>query len=176
MKHRALLLVLGLFAISCATTSVDSRDEGYEAEITLKEAPPAVQSTIRRVTNGAAIEEIERETRRGLTTYEVEYRKGKWVNSMTLSSSGDVIELEERVAASKLPKAVRDAIEKRYPGAKIIAAQVVTTYEYEVLLESGKKRHGLELLASGEIEEDDDEDDEDDEDDDEEDDDEDEDD
>ena len=51
--------------------SMTENDEGEE-QITLDEAPAAVQATIKTEAQGGSIEEIERETENGKTVYEAD--------------------------------------------------------------------------------------------------------
>lgn len=163
MKSRAfLLLLVPIFLVACAALAGSGNgDDEHEASIEFKQAPEAVRSAIRKVTNIDAITELEQITREGISVYEVEYKRGDKSASLTVAASGEVIESEIEVSASQLPKAVRDAIAKKFPGAKIIGAEAVTFHVYDVVVETKNgKRRGIEILASGHFDDDDDDDDE----------------
>ncbi len=184
MKFRVMLLILiPTLAVSVAALAWPEQGEGdseREARIALTDAPKAVQEAALKVTDAASITEVDKVTVAGIAVYDVEYKRDGLKHSITFAAAGDVIETEDGIDASKLPAAVRSAVEKKFKGARIVAAESITLHSYDVIVMVEGKRRKVALFASGHIEDDDDEDedddadgedDEDDEDDDEEDDD-----
>ncbi len=71
LKGIFLLLTLGVFTTGCFLWRT-------ETVVTLNEVPPAVRTSIEKVTAGSKIKQIEKIDRRGDVVYEVEYiRDGK---------------------------------------------------------------------------------------------------
>jgi hypothetical protein len=76
-------------------------------------------------------------------------------NSRT-RADGALIETEEEIRISKLPKAVVKAIKKEHPHAKLKEAEQIlnpdgTVRAYEVEFSDGKKQFELEIDPSGVI-------------------------
>jgi uncharacterized membrane protein YkoI len=144
-----------------AGTEDEERDEQEQEEeaaaVSLAKLPPAVREAIRRVAGPNAIKEVEKETRAGVTTYEAEYRANGVEHSVTVSATGEVLEVEKEVAPARLPAEVRAALEKRFPGGVIREAEAVYVGEaasptyYEVEVKDGLHTRELKLRPSGEI-------------------------
>jgi hypothetical protein len=89
------------------------------------------------------------------TTYEVVFKLYKEVLSANYSKEGKWLETEKEIKAAKLPKAVADAISKKYPTGKMSEIAEVESVEYgkvyDVDLVYNKKKYTLILKTSGEI-------------------------
>jgi len=97
----------------------------------LSELPVAVQNTIRSHSNGAPIEDIDRETKDGRTIYEVAFKRDGKNTELKVAEDGSVIrddnnklslnlgKNESRVEFSQLPAAVRKTIQSQAGAAKI---------------------------------------------------------
>jgi hypothetical protein len=70
----AITLALGLAFCSWTTLSAQDKDEQKE-KVNLKDLPQTVQSTIQQQSQGGQIQEIEKETEKGQTYYEVTVKK-----------------------------------------------------------------------------------------------------
>ncbi len=66
----------------------------HEEEITLAELPTAVREAVEREAPGATIREIERETERGVTTYEVEVIEDGVEVELEFDPDGTLLERE----------------------------------------------------------------------------------
>ena len=163
MKFRVMLLILiPTLAVSVAALAWPEQGEGdseREARIALTDAPKAVQEAALKVTDAASITEVDKVTVAGIAVYDVEYKRDGLKHSITFAAAGDVIEREDGIDASKLPAAVRGALQKKFKGAEIVRAESITLHSYEVTMMVEGKRRKVELFASGHIEDDDDEDD-----------------
>jgi uncharacterized membrane protein YkoI len=157
-----------------------------EEEITLDQAPAAVQATIQAEAQGGTIKEIERETENGKTVYEAEViingqeveievasdgtLLGKEVEDMDDDEDGDDDdedvddddEDEEEVTLDEAPAAVQATILKHAQGGTIEEIERETEdgqVVYEAEVEINGKEYEIEVAADGtllEIEEDDD--------------------
>ena len=89
------------------------------------------------------------------TTYEVVFKLNKEEVSANYSKEGKWLETEKEIKAAMLPKAVADAISKKYPNCKMSEIAEVESAEhgkvYDVELAYNKKKYTLILKPSGEM-------------------------
>jgi hypothetical protein len=100
----------------------------------LEKAPKAVQDTVKKLVGTGTIVDFDAEKD---GTYEVEYKVHGVAKSAEIAKDGKILELEETVAVSTLPKTVTDAVKKLVPKGKIKRAETSTkdgrtVYELEV--------------------------------------------
>lgn len=160
----AFSLLTLVFAVLTASAA-----NAKEEKVPLDKVPKAVLDAIKAKFPGAKLGEAEKETEDGKTTYEVSLEHKGQAYSVSATAEGKITEVEREIEVKHLPKAVTDAIKKKYPSAELEEAEEVMADErttYEVVVESSKKERKLTLDASGkilkdEVEEDEDEDDDD---------------
>jgi uncharacterized membrane protein YkoI len=116
-----------------------------EEKVTLDQVPAAVKATLLKEAKDAKIEEIEKETKNGTTTYEAKFvADGKTVE-VKVASDGTLlkrkVEDEEKVTLDQVPAAVKDTILKEAKGAKIEAIEKET--------KKGESVYEAEFLAEG---------------------------
>lgn len=138
------------------TALVFSDDE----KLALDKLPKAVVDAIKAKFSAAELVEAEKEMDDGRPVYEVDLKIQGQKLSVKLAENGGILEVEKEVAAKDLPKAVSDAINAKFQGAKITEAEEVTEVKYEVKITTadGKTREVV-YDASGHQDDDDDEDD-----------------
>jgi hypothetical protein len=87
------------------------------------------------------------------TEFEAEFTLNGTKISANFAQNGDWVETEAQIKVSELPKAVTDAINKQYPGWKIIKAEKTDNAKegtiYEAGIMSGKHKKGVEFKADG---------------------------
>ena len=132
----------------------EGEESGEEQEISINDAPAAVQAAIKKAAKGNPILKIEQETEEGISTYEADYDVEGVKYSVKCAASGDVMELENEVNAQTLPAAVLDALREDYPGASIEKADAVMLIFYEVEMKKANKTFEVKVFASGDIEDD----------------------
>jgi len=120
-------LVLGLSAPAPAQVK----------EITRKDVPAAVLAAFEKAYPKATIKRFSKEMEKGQTVYELETIEGKTTRDSIYSADGKMLILEESVNLSDLPPAVKAALDKKHPGAKILRSEKVikgnvTGYEFLV--------------------------------------------
>ncbi len=120
-------LVLGLSALALA----------QEQRITRKDLPAAVLTAFAKAYPKATIKGYSKEMDEGQTVYEIESVEGKTTRDVIYSADGKLISVEESVSTSELPPEVKAALDKRFPGGKILRAEKVTKgtvvgYEFQV--------------------------------------------
>jgi uncharacterized membrane protein YkoI len=94
---------------------------------------------------------VKVENAKGKTVYEVEFKDANGVeNEVELAADGTIVSESHAVKPADVPKAVKDAVEKAYPGATIDEAKLETEkgvagYELDLKTKDGKK---VEVEAS----------------------------
>lgn len=111
------------------------------AAVDLKVLPPTVLDAFKKAYPKAVIRGASKETEKGVTYYEVESVDGKMNRDLLYTADGKAVEVEEAVAPGALPAAVVKALDKAYPGCKILKA--------EDMLKDGQKLFELEIEVKG---------------------------
>jgi hypothetical protein len=112
-----------------------------EEKISPDKLPAAVKKAVKKKFPEAEIRGAAKEVEGGKTTFEVEMTvEGRMVD-IAVSPKGKILEVEKEVPVAKLPKAVKKALKKKYPGAEIEKAETVTKGEdgpvrYEVVIKA----------------------------------------
>jgi hypothetical protein len=111
------------------------------AAVDLKILPPAVLDAFKKAYPKAVIRGTSKETEKGVTYYEVESVDGKMNRDLLYTADGKAVEVEEAIVPGALPAAVIKALDKAYPGYKILKA--------EDMLKDGKKLFELAIQVNG---------------------------
>jgi uncharacterized membrane protein YkoI len=124
-------------------------------DIKLSDVPKPVLDAVKARFPGAELTEAEKEVEGDETVYEIELKHKGQEYAVSLTPAGKILEIEREVEIKDLPKAVAEALAKKYPGAKLEEAEEVTagdkrTYEVEVVL-ADKKELEVTLDAQGKI-------------------------
>jgi len=139
MKTRLTVpIVLALIAASALAGCSKS-----ESKVAFTDLPPAVQAAIKIQVGDVPVDkiEIEKETEKGQTTYEVETKKDGKKVEFKMDSDGKVI--ESKVAFTDLPPAVQAAI-------KVQVGDVpVDKIEIEKETEKGQTMYEVETKKDG---------------------------
>lgn len=107
----------------------------------VKDLPPAAQKTIREQTRGSRILKIGREEKDGAMVYEVETQTQGGRRDLLVSSSGEVLEIEQEVEWNAVPPAARAALARKASGGKIVKVEEVTR-NGRVIYEASIRRQG----------------------------------
>lgn len=145
-----------LALMACLPAAVASEERGS----TIKDIPQpvleAVHEVFQKVYPAATELEYEEESVDGKIAYEVQFKdKGKKFE-LFYSADGALIETEEEIRISKLPKVVIKSIKKEHPHARLKEAEQIlnpdgTVRAFEVEFSDGKKQFELEIDPSGVI-------------------------
>lgn len=125
-----------------------------EEKITKKDLPHEVLSAFERAYPKASIKGLSREEQHGKMFYEIESLDGKTSRDIVYRADGKAAEIEEAVAVSQLPPAVKATVKKEYPKGTIVKAEKVTresVVEYEIHIAVGKARHDIVLDPAGKV-------------------------
>src|SRR5437867_6190605 len=133
---------LGVLAVSaCFLFLGTAWAEGGEQKVKMSDLPKAVQKTVQEQSKGATVRGLSKEVEDGKTYYEVEMTVDGHGKDVTIDGAGTVVEVEEEVALSSLPPAVKSALEKKAGAGKIVKIESVTKgsaiVAYEAKIEEG---------------------------------------
>jgi len=125
-----------------------------EEEVPLDKLPKAVVDAVKAKFPGARLLEAYKETEVGKTTYEVGLEhKGQEID-VTLTPAGKIVEVEREIEIDDLPKAVVEALKKKYPKCKLDEAEEVVADGktlFAVAIEAADKDLIVTLDAKGTI-------------------------
>lgn len=105
--------------------------------VDLKILPTAVLNAFTAAYPKAVIRGVSKETEKGVTYYEIESVDRKMNRDLLYTADGKAVEVEESIAPGALPPAVIQALDKAYPGYKILKA--------EEILKDGQKLFELRI-------------------------------
>jgi len=134
-------------AIIALSTSSASAQKVKETEV-----PKAIISSFQTHFKGVKVDAWDKEKN---GEFEVEFKMNKVEMSANFSNDGTLMETEEEIAISTLPKSVEEYVIKNYLGSKIEEAAKITdasgkiTYEAEI--EKGKEEIELIFDANGQF-------------------------
>jgi uncharacterized membrane protein YkoI len=172
MRHQMIRVALMTIVLSAGlslsmalpkrATTTDSNEkvnrgevQDQEKKVKMQDLPDAVQKTVREQSQGAVIRGLAQETENGETNYEVELKVNGHNKDVLISSTGDVVEIEEQVTLESLPAAVKTAIRKAAGTGRIGMIESITkdnaVIAYEAHVRIGGKSHEIKVGADGEL-------------------------
>jgi DNA-binding beta-propeller fold protein YncE len=147
MKHlKVVVLILSVLAVTssltppCAWSGQAAKDETKAMKV---ELPAAVLEAFKAAYPKAVIKGTSKETEKGVTYYEVESVDGMMNRDLLYTADGKAVEVEESVAPGALPSAVKQSLDKAYPGAKLLKA--------EELAKDGAVLYELQVRSKGKV-------------------------
>lgn len=125
-----------------------------EEKIALEKLPAAAARALREQAGDAKITDLSREKEKGGTVYEATFtRKGR-VHDVTVNEGGKLVSDEETIPAAEAPAAVRAAIDREAPGAKVQKMERIKEsgkIRYEALLSGKTKREEIKFTDHGKV-------------------------
>lgn len=106
-------------------------EEEKETKVALDQVPKAALDAVKEEFPGAKLTAAESAEDDGETYFEIELTHEGHSIDVSVSEDGTIEEVEKEIAVADLPKAVTDAIQAKYPQAKIEEAEELTEYEEE---------------------------------------------
>lgn len=139
---RPSLVFVVLSLVAVATASADTK-------IALKDLPEAVKKAVTENLQGGQIKGLSTEVEKGQTFYEVETVRNGHGRDLLFDKAGQLVSVEETVALSSVPEAVRKALTAQ---GKVLKVETVTksgVVSYEGVVEKAGKRTEVALDAEG---------------------------
>ncbi len=132
----AVALALGLGAAA--------QPQDHETQIGKKDVPAVVLAAFAKAYPKATVKGYAREVEKDQTMYEVECVEGKTHRDVTYSPDGILLLVEERIGMKDVPPLVRQALQKKYPKAKVQLAEKLmdgktVEYEFHLTAPDGKQ-------------------------------------
>lgn len=132
------------FTITLALTTLCGISAMAQKKLTLKDLPPAVQTTVQQNLKGGEIKNIAKETEAGVTQYEIEsvlYGKHRDFN---VDTKGGLVVMEEETSIDSIPAAAKAGIMKKVGTGKLGMVEILTKggntlYEAAYTTKTGKK-------------------------------------
>ena len=127
---------LVLFLAGAGNASAQERD------ISCQDVPAAVRAAFNRAYPKAAIKDCSQEIEDGKTAYEIASKEDHTGRDVLFYADGTVIVVEETIAVGDIPKAVKDALHKRYSDKQVKLAEKVmrqgtVLYEFQIHHQGG---------------------------------------
>ncbi len=153
MKISRMMLIISFISsafLFFACTSVIAQ----EKEITKKDLPSSVETAFHKKYPKARIKGLSTEIEHGKKYYEIESVDGKTRRDLLYTKNGKIVEVEETVSSTDLPKGSVKLIENKFPKAEITRAEKVTSgskVTYELAIKSKENRYEVVLNKEGKI-------------------------
>ena len=129
----------------------DKKVAPQESERKVKEAevPKAALDALKKQAGGSALTEFAEEIEHGHKYYEGSYKGPGGNVDVLVTEGGDVVEIEEEIAADKAPGGVRAAAEKEAGKDAKVSWEKKTLYLYEIHFKKDGKGREIIFTADG---------------------------
>jgi len=150
MRH---VMTFGLAAAAFLATATALRAD--EEKIPLDKVPKAVLDAVKAKYPDGELLGAEKENENGKTLYEIKVKNKDQTLEASFTEDGKLDSIEEPIDLKALPKEVSDALDAKYPKAKLDRAEKETegdkiSYEVRLTTAEGKKLE-VELDPKGKI-------------------------
>lgn len=109
-----------------------------EEKVALDKLPQGVIDAVKAKFPKAKLVGASKEEEKGKTVFEVTIKNGKRSIDVTLTTAGKILTIEKEINAKRLPKVVKEALDAKYPNAKIKLAEEIskpdTVAAYEMVI------------------------------------------
>ena len=133
--------------------STISTVQAQEKKIERKDLPAAVEKTVAEQSKGATIKGFATEVEDGKTLYEVELTVNGHGKDISMDTKGNILEVEEEIALSTLPAAVKDGLTKAAGKGTISKVETLTKQgklvAYEAVVKTGTKNSEIQVGPDG---------------------------
>ncbi|HZU29043.1 MAG TPA: hypothetical protein VFA04_26200 [Bryobacteraceae bacterium] len=123
-----------------------------ETRITRTELPAAVEKTVQEQSKGATIRGFTKEVENGRTVYEAEMTVNGRGRDISMTSDGNIVETENRIALDQVPAAARRAIQRDAGKGRITKVESVNTgntVHYEATVSRSGRHREIAVDADG---------------------------
>src|SRR4051794_39562418 len=110
--------------------------------VPLENVPAAAKKAVKDRFPKAEIKSADKE---GKDRFELVMKEGDRKFDVGVTAEGKIVNVKEEISEEKLPDAVKEGLQKKYPGAKVIEAEMITTGEgtrakvtYELVVKTDK--------------------------------------
>ena len=153
MHNRVLSFLLLFSFVLLSAFSALAQDS--EKKVKMKDLPSAVQKTVQEQSQGAKVRGLAKEVEKGKTSYEVELFVNGHTKDVLIDPDGKVVAIEEEIALTAVPAAVKTVIEKQAGKGRISRVETITkngTLEYyEAAIKRGGKGREIKVSPEGQL-------------------------
>jgi Putative beta-lactamase-inhibitor-like, PepSY-like len=139
------LSAFGLVVVMALAASALARADDGEEKVPIDKLPKAVTDALKEKFPKAELVEAVKVTEDGEVTYEVTVKHKKQELDVTLTPEGKIVQVEKEIEVKAVPKAVIDAVKKKYPKATIQGASEISkddkVAEYELDIVTKDKKN-----------------------------------
>ena len=142
---------LGLVLVVAIAAGIAAAGVRVKLEDVPKPAVKAVQDRFAKAT----IRYVDQETN---GNYEFAMKEGERLFDVGVTAEGKLLNIKEEIAEDKVPKAVKEGLLKKYPGAKIVETEKVIVIDgkkekvtYELKIKAEKKTLEVVLDEAGKV-------------------------
>ena len=126
----------------------------FGEKIKQSQVPSAVIDSFTQNYPKADIEKTSKETKNSTTYYEIESKQGKGNLDVLYDSLGNAVEIEESINEDSIPATVKNALNQKYPDAKIKKVEKLTKngqVSYEIQLDTKQGEKEITVDKNGNI-------------------------
>ena len=120
----------------------------HERKVKESEVPAAAVAALKKIAAGAEITQYEEEVEQGETFYEGQWKTPNGKMEVLVTPQGDVVEIEEGLAADAIPSAVV-ATAKKAAGGNELQYEKVTEVHYKAKYKQNDLRHKIIVSPTG---------------------------
>src|SRR5262245_23280245 len=136
-------LVVGVFAQN------KPKEQEQERSVKESEVPAAALAALKKHAGGAPLTEFSEEIEHGHKFYEGSWKGPDGNVDCLVTATGDLVELEEKLPAAKVPAAVRAAAEKEAGKDAKVSFEKKTEVMYEIHFRKGDRGHEIMFYPTG---------------------------
>ena len=118
---RSAAYLLGVAVMFCGMVASAAADQ----EIPLNKVPKKVLAVVKARYPGADLQSASKVVEDGETYYSITFKHKDDTLEVTLTPQGEITEIAKEIEVASLPRAVKDAVEKKFPKCKIEDASEV---------------------------------------------------
>jgi len=124
-------------------------EEEEEQAIPLEQVPAKAREALTKLAGGAPIIKVEMEKERAVVLYEATWKVNGQEGEAVVTADGVLVEMEQEVAASAMPAAVKDTANRLLPNAEGLEVVMKTVVMYEVEGKVAGKERKVMISPSG---------------------------
>ena len=150
---RRFAVVVVLAAVVAAWSPVGTAGAGEK--VPLEKVPPAAVKTVKDRFPKAEIRYVDKEP---TGDYEFAMKEGSRQFDVGVTGDGKLLNVKEEIPEEQLPKAVKEGVQKKFPGAKFVEIEKVTSGDgdaakvtFEMVLRTEKGRQAVRFDSSGNL-------------------------
>jgi hypothetical protein len=138
-------------AVVAAWSLTGAADAGVRVQ--LSEVPPPAVKAVKERFPKAEIRFVDKE---GKDRYEFALKEGDRLFDVGVQADGKILNVKEELEPAKVPAPVKEGVQKKFPGARILEAEKITVGDgkeakvtYDLLLMTEKGKQSAEFDSTG---------------------------